>query len=148
MTSENNKEADEARIRALIIERLKAVRVKEINAATANTAPGIVSFDVHNALQHLGAEACRRRAQDWFATFQGQIGYDIRDLVITVGADVAFSHSLNRVTGMKTGGEKVHMYLRVTTCYRKLEGQWLIVHEHISVPYDTRTGKASVDLKP
>ena len=148
ISEENGKAADEAQIRALIIERLKAVRTKDLNGATANVAIGIVSFDVINPLQNLGSEACRRRTQDWFASFQGEIGCDIRDLAITVGEDVAFSRSLYRVTGNKVGGEKVHMYWRSTGCYQKLEGKWVMVHEHNSVPFDPRSGKASLDLKP
>jgi ketosteroid isomerase-like protein len=148
MPPENDTSADEAQIRALIVDRLKAVRTRDLNAATAHVAMGIVSFDVVNPLQTLGSEACRRRTEDWFASFQGEIGCDIRDLNITVGHDVAFSRSLYRVTGNKVGGEKVHMYWRATACYQKLDGKWVIVHEHNSVPFDPRNGKASVDLKP
>jgi len=148
MPLENDRSADEAQIRALIIDRLKGVRSRDINGATGHAAIGIVSFDVVNPLQYLGSEACRRRTQDWFASFQGEIGCDIRDLNITVGHEVAFSHSLYRVTGNKVGGEKVHMYWRATAGYKKLDGKWVIVHEHNSVPFDPRNGRASVDLKP
>jgi ketosteroid isomerase-like protein len=148
MANEPDKIADEAQIRALIIDRLKAVRSKDLNAATAHVAIGIVSFDIINPLQNLGSEACRRRTQDWFASFQGEITCDIRDLKITAGGAVAFSHSLYRVIGNKVGGEKVHMYWRATACYQKLDGKWVIVHEHNSVPFDPRSGKASLDLKP
>jgi hypothetical protein len=29
-----------------------------------------------------------------------------------------------------------------------MNGQWRVVHEHISVPVDLTTGKAALDLKP
>jgi ketosteroid isomerase-like protein len=40
------------------------------------------------------------------------------------------------------------MWVRATTCYRKLDGMWTIVHEHQSVPFDPNTGAASLDLEP
>ena len=42
----------------------------------------------------------------WFATWQGPLGYEVRDLKIGAGEDVAFCHSLNRLSGTKTDGEK------------------------------------------
>jgi len=38
--------------------------------------------------------------------------------------------------------------VRATVCYRKIDGKWMIVHEHFSVPFDMETLKASLDLKP
>jgi ketosteroid isomerase-like protein len=40
------------------------------------------------------------------------------------------------------------MWVRATTCYRKIDGKWMITHEHQSVPFDTESGKASLDLEP
>jgi ketosteroid isomerase-like protein len=61
---------------------------------------------------------------------------------------VAFSHSLNKVGGTMKNGQKSDRWLRWTACYRKTNGKWLIVHEHVSVPADVRSGKAVLDLKP
>ena len=32
--------------------------------------------------------------------------------------------------------------------YRKINGKWLLTHEHSSVPFDAETGKASLAIKP
>lgn len=32
--------------------------------------------------------------------------------------------------------------MRVTACYRRIEGRWLAVHEHVSIPFDPMTGRA------
>jgi ketosteroid isomerase-like protein len=40
------------------------------------------------------------------------------------------------------------MWWRETACYRKLEDEWLITHQHSSVPFDVGSGKASLDLRP
>lgn len=90
----------------------------------------------------------KQRAEAWFSSFQGSIGYKIRDLSITTGDDVAFCHYLYRVSGTQTGGTTVDMLVRATMCYGKRHGTWMVVHEHTSVPFDPETGKASLALKP
>ena len=143
-----NKSVDEIQIRGLIEDKIKAVRAKDIDGATSNYAPDVLSFDVINPLQYIGSDAIKKRLGDWFSSFQGSIGFEIRDLSITVGGDVAFSHSLNHVSATKTDGVKLDMWWRETACYRKLDGRWVITHQHTSVPFDMESGKASLDLRP
>ena len=45
-------------------------------------------------------------------------------------------------------GQKSDRWLRWTACYRKTNGKWSIIYEHVSVPADVRGGKAVLDLKP
>jgi len=148
MTTENCKALNAAQIRKLMDDRVNAVRTKDVNASMSNLAPDIVSFDVVNPLQKIGLDTTRKRAQDWFSSFQGPIGYENRDLSITTGDDVAFCHSLNRVNGTKTDGEKIEMWWRATVCFRKIDNKWTVTHEHNAVPFDVENGKASLDLKP
>jgi ketosteroid isomerase-like protein len=139
---------NELQIRALIDERVKAVHDKDACAAVAAVAPDIVAFDVVNPLRRIGSNENERRAQDWFASFDGPIGFEIRDLSVTAGDDVAFSHALHRYSGTMTDGTKIGMWVRATACYRKADGTWTLVHEHQSVPFDPRTGAAALDLEP
>ena len=69
-------------------------------------APDIVSFDIEPPLQQ-GAEAKRKNWVDVFAIYQRPLGYEIRDLTLTLGGDVAFGHSLNRISGrLKSGKDR------------------------------------------
>jgi ketosteroid isomerase-like protein len=148
MTNDHGKAADEAQLRALIDERVEAVRAKEIDALMARHAPDVLMFDALNPLRYTGADAVRERAEEWFSWYQGPIGYEVRDLSITAGDGAAFCHYLYRVTGTMTNGREVDMWVRSTVCFRKIDGKWLVAHEHTSVPFDAESGKASVDLKP
>jgi uncharacterized protein (TIGR02246 family) len=148
MTTANSRAIDEAQIRGLINDRINAVRAKDVDTVMSHHAPDILTFDVVNPLQYTGLDAARKRAEEWFSSFQGPIGYEIRDLSIATGDDVAFCHYLFRVSGTLTGGEKVGMWVRTTSCYRKIDGTWLVMHEHNSVPFNTETGRASLDLQP
>jgi len=138
----------EAAIRTLIEEWAKAVRAKDIDKVMAYYAPDVVVFDLLPPLQFVGAAHYRQNWAEWFASWQGLIGYEMRDLTITAGDEVAFSRSLNHITGTRTDGEKNDVWVRATVCFRKIAGQWKVTHEHLSVPYDMETFKASVDLKP
>lgn len=148
MANENSKAASEAEIRRLIEDRAEAVRAKDVDALMAHVAPDVVSFDVVNPLQYTGADAVRRRAEEWFSSFRGGIGHEVRDLSISAGDEVAHCYSLSRVSGTTKDGAALDMWIRATVCLRKVEGKWLITHQHSSVPFDVESGKASLDLKP
>lgn len=143
-----NSKASEAEISALIEDNVKAVRAKDVDRATSDYAPDVRLFDLINPLQSIGSDALRKRLEEWFSSFQGPIGYEMRDLNITTGDDVAFCHSLNQVKGTKTDGQEIEMWWRATVCYRKIDGKWLVTHGHSSVPFDMESGKASLTLKP
>lgn len=147
MTAES-KARDKAQIRKLIDDRVQAVRTRDVNASMSNLARDILSFDVVNPLQHIGSDALKKRAEEWFSQFQGPIGNEIRDLNITAGDDVAFCHGLSHVSATTKDGAKLNMWWRTTVCFRKIEGNWTVTHEHNSVPFDVETGKASLDLMP
>jgi ketosteroid isomerase-like protein len=111
-------------------------------------APDIVSFDLVPPLQYLGVDAYRKPWEETFASFEGPIGYEVRDLGITASEDVAFSHSLNRMSGTVKDGQKVDLWVRWTACFRRKNARWLIVHELVSIPVDLASGTALLDLEP
>jgi ketosteroid isomerase-like protein len=141
-------ETAQEQIRGLIDARVRAIDAKDLDMLMANHAPDVLSFDVINDLQVRGADAVRTRAQNWLAAYPGRIGYGVRDLQITAGADVAFCTYLYHVTGTLQDGGTVSMWVRATVCLQKMGGTWRIVHEHQSVPFDTETGQAALELKP
>jgi len=139
---------EEAAIRQRIDEWAEAVRALDIEGAMSIYAPEIVSFDVEPPLQHVGLQAKRKNWVGASAQYQGRRGYDLRDLTVTVGDDVAFARSLNRVSGTLKNGNEVDFWVRWTACFRKTDGHWLIVHDHVSAPLDRASGRALLDLEP
>ena len=150
MTITKSETTDEIEIRLVIDDWAKALRNKDAAATVSHYAADNVMFVMAPPLQYTPANSPGVNGiKEWFATWDGPIGYEIRDVKITAGDDVAFSHSLNRMSGTKTDGEKVDMWLRETFCFRKLGGEWKITHQHESVPfYMDGSYKAAVDLKP
>jgi uncharacterized protein (TIGR02246 family) len=148
MATLTNKAIDEVQIRQLIDSWVKAVRAKDIDGLMSFYTPDSLSFDIMPPLQHQGTDAYRKLWEGCFPYFPGGIGYEMRDLSITIGDDVAFSHSLNRMSGTTTQGEEIDSWMRATVCYRKIDGKWMVAHEHVSVPVDVETNTALFDLKP
>jgi ketosteroid isomerase-like protein len=99
-------------------------------------------------LQYIGYDAYKKDYQEFFDQFQGPIGVEYPDIKIVAGDTVAFSRGLERITGTLKNGQKLDTWVRFTECYRKTNGHWLAIHDHISVPVDLDTGKAALDLKP
>ncbi|MFB3812601.1 MAG: nuclear transport factor 2 family protein [Terriglobales bacterium] len=148
-TAETVKTTNDAQIRELIGIWAKAICEKNVGVVMSCLSPDILLFDLAPPLHYHGAEAYRRSLQEWFATFQGPVGYQIRDLSISVGDAVGFSHSLNRIIGKRTNGEETDVWVRATVCYRKISGAWMVAHEHASVPlYMDGSNRPAVDLRP
>jgi uncharacterized protein (TIGR02246 family) len=148
MIAAHAKATAEAEIRALIDAQATAIRAKDLDGSVASYAHDVLLFDVVNPLRSCRADALRERLAQWFASFEGAIEYELRDLSIAAGDDMGFSHSLNRVRATTTDSSKLDMWWRATVGYRKLDGAWLVTHQHASVPFDVASGQASLHLTP
>jgi uncharacterized protein (TIGR02246 family) len=148
MATHHNKASEEAQIRQRLDAWAQALRAKDIDTLMAYYAPAILAFDIVPPLQCRGIEAYRKNFEAWFAAVQGPIDYDIGDVRITTGDDVAFCHSLSRVRSTRTTGETTDTWVRVTVGFRKVDGTWMVTHEHVSVPFDMETSKALLELQP
>lgn len=141
---------DEDAIRALIDAQVDAFRRKDAAAAVATLADGVVAFEMIPPLV-LSPETARseQAMSGWFAAWEGPISIEIRDLFIHAAGDVAFSHSLNRLSGTRLGGGITDIWMRSTLGFRRTADGWRIVHGHTSVPFDPADGfRARLDLKP
>ena len=141
---------DENAIRELIMAQVGAFRRKDAAAAVAVLADDVVAFEMIPPLV-MPPEAARseQAMMGWFAGWEGPVNIEIRDLAIHVGGDVAFSHSLNRLSGIRLGGGRTDIWMRSTLGFRRSADGWRIVHGHTSVPFDPADGfRARLDLKP
>lgn len=150
MTTDIERKADEERIREVLEDRAAATTARDARRFLSHCAPDIVEFSLAPPLQHKGPQARDQRAVEaWYATWRGPIEVTLTQLEITVGDDVAFSHSINRMRGTKTDGFEVELWSRATVGLRRIDGTWKITHAHDSVPFlMDGSGLAALDLKP
>jgi uncharacterized protein (TIGR02246 family) len=132
MIEKNTKE--EAEIKTLIERWAKAVREHDLEGILADHDLNIVMFDVPPPLRSKGIEEYRRTWDLFFSWHKPSDAFDIRELEITTGRDVAFAVALMRCGGTGKNGEYSELDFRLTVGLRKVDGRWRIVHEHHSIP--------------
>jgi ketosteroid isomerase-like protein len=141
-------EVAEATIRQQIDSIIQLLHNKDLDGLRQVYAADVVSFDVEPPLRHVGIEAKLRNWRNAFTFFQ-ELDYEIRDLTLAVGEEVAFGHGFGRLSGtLRDGTATSGMWVRATFCFRRIDGRWLIVHDQASVPFDITTGKGVTDLEP
>jgi ketosteroid isomerase-like protein len=148
MTNEQIKADEEVKIRRQIDTFLKAFRNKDLNLMMSLYAPEFVAFDIVPPLQVAGRNEYKKVWEHAFNFFRDVAEFETSGLHIITGDDVAFSHQLFRIQATMANGQKVDRWERLTFGFRKTDGEWLIVHEHVSVPADLFNGTAVLDMKP
>ncbi|MEU5884094.1 nuclear transport factor 2 family protein [Spirillospora sp. NPDC047279] len=131
----------ERQIRELLETRTWALGRRDAATAAAGYDDDLVLYDAVGPFVRRGEDPTGR-LENWVALYGTGIGHEIRDLEITAGADLAFCHFLVRISGTMRDGTEVGMWVRATSCLRRHDGGWTIVHEHASVPFDADSGRA------
>jgi ketosteroid isomerase-like protein len=144
------KSADEAKIEELEAAFAAAFIAKSVDAIMKVYVPdeSLIVFDVVPPRQYVGANAYRKDWEDFFAAFKGPLKFEITDLHVVADGTLGYGHSIQHVSGTDAKGQPMDLVVRVTDAYRKVGNDWLIVHEHVSVPVDLTTGKPDLASKP
>lgn len=127
---------DEQQIRALQGRLAASVSAKDLNSVMKEYVTGneLFVFDSDLPRQHVGWESFKK---DWgnFVDSAENVNFEIRDLGVTVVGNAAFSHHLAHLvwTNKKNGSHREQL-MSMTDAYRKINGRWLIVMEHFSLP--------------
>ena len=137
-------------IRALEASFAAAVRAGDVDQIMAKytVSDALVVFDVDPPRQYTGWQAYKEHWQKFLAVCKDTPTMKISDLEIYGGDRYAYSHSIQHFACTDAKGAKVEMTMRATDAYRKVNGKWLIAHEHLSAPIDLATGKADLTSKP
>jgi uncharacterized protein (TIGR02246 family) len=142
--------SDEAQIRALESRFAAAFNAKDVDDIMKVYVPddSLVVFDVVPPRQYVGAEAYRKDWQGLMTQLMGPVKFEITDLHVFTAGPLGYSHSIQHVQGTNTKNQPIDLTVRVTDVYRKIKGDWLIAHEHVSVPVDLDTDKPDLSSKP
>jgi ketosteroid isomerase-like protein len=141
---------DTSDIRRVVLERAAAVAAKDAKAMVAHNAPTMVEFNLAPPLRQPPAGRDVEPVEKWLATFHGPMSMEVRDLEVTAEGSVAFCTSLNCLTATPVGQtESFSLWFRVTLGLQKIDGAWLVVHAHESVPFEMDGSfQASIGLQP
>jgi ketosteroid isomerase-like protein len=147
MTTANPLTTNEAEIRQLIADQQRAICTKDVDQIMSRYAAESVIFDVKPPFQTKGREAVRQLWEDGFPCFPDFLEMETRDLIITANDEIATAHWLFRFKS-EQDHPATQLWMRATTVCQKKEGNWQILHEHISVPFDPTNAQAVFTLTP
>ena len=134
--SERAANPDETRIKVLLEAWADAVRRHDLPAILAHHESDMVMFDVPPPLQCKGIEAYESTWGLLFRYHKPGTAFDIDELSVTTGQDVAFAVAIMRCgpNSSSIPADKDGFLFRLTVGLRKVDGGWCIAHEHHSVP--------------
>jgi ketosteroid isomerase-like protein len=140
----------EQEIRDVIEGRAAAMAAGDARVMLAYYVPRAVQFSLAPPLVQQFDNADPGPLNEWLATFEAPPKREVTNLEITADGDVAYATSIESMSAVPEGGdEEFTLWYRVTVGLRRVDGRWLIAHEHQSVPFDMDGSfRASIDLKP
>lgn len=121
---------------------------KDLDGLMSGIAPDVVSYEHDEPLEYVGREEVREVCKRGLEASAGSVGWEVPDLEILVRGDVAVAWGLNRMEAQAPDGTLEESWSRGTRVFRRSDGAWEMVHQHVSYPYDPETGEASTDLRP
>ncbi len=124
---------EEAKVRERLEAWADAVRRHDLDGVAAHHSADVVYFDVSPPTQVRGIRGYIASWSPFFAYLGETGGFDLDEVRIIAGTDVAFIHAILLVRGET---ETSPASVRLTVGLRKLAGEWTIIHEHHSVPYE------------
>jgi len=134
MSASSTRTVNEAAIRELVESWARAVRAKDLDGILANHSTDMLMFDVPPPLQSKGIEAYKKTWELFFSWSNDPVVFDIKDMDIIAGTDVAFVAALMRCAGTEKNGERIELEFRLTIGLRRIGDQWIVLHEHHSIP--------------
>ena len=128
----------EQEIRALIERWAEAVHAGDIDAVLADHTDDIVMFDVPPPERGVrGIDAYRASWPPFFEWQRSGASFEIDSLDVTAGADVAFVWALLHCGTAEDRERHPDQRLRLTLGLRRIDGRWVVSHEHHSFPART-----------
>jgi uncharacterized protein (TIGR02246 family) len=137
-------------IREIIEARYEKLAAGDVKGMLESYAPEVVQYTLAPPLGGVTDGRDVVPTEQWMAGFETPPRRAVTRLEVVADGDVAFATSIDSMTATPKGASSSFtMWYRMTLGLRRMDGRWLIVHEHASVPfYMDGSFKAAVDLQP
>lgn len=132
----NTTQQDEAEIHRLIAAWSAALEAKDVDALTADYLPDSLLYDAIPPYKVVGKQAIREVWANCLPYFPEKFKSEHRDITIHVSGDLAIMYALHHFVPTPADHPSGQTWMRVTVGYRRIDGKWRVVHEHISIPFN------------
>lgn len=118
----------ETRVRTLISDWTRSVAAGDRPGILAHHADDVLMYDFPNTVR--GIDAYDKTWQFFDDSRRGQVTFEPHDIEVTAGDNVAFASCEIHCDGTTAGP----IDFRLTTCLERRGNEWVVVHEHHSMP--------------
>lgn len=126
---------DETAVRDLVRRWVGAVHAGDLDGVLADHTEDIVMFDVPPPDDGVrGIDAYRETWPPFFQWQRSGAVFELLELSVTAGDDVAWAHALLRCGTEAELAARPENRLRLTLGLRREGGRWQVAHEHHSFP--------------
>lgn len=133
----------EREVRALHQDWFEGTARKDLDGMMSHIADDIVSYEHELPLQVLSVAEVREHCRYGLELSTGAVTWNVPDLKILIRDDIAVSWGLNEMRHETPEGEMAETRSRGTRVFQRRGGEWLLIHQHVSFPFDPRTGQVS-----
>ncbi|MFD4643542.1 YybH family protein [Lentzea sp. NPDC058436] len=139
----------ESQIRQRMLDWREVFKSKDVDGVMSFYADGdaFTAFDLMPPIEFSGGEMWRENWVAFFAAFDGPFEFEFSGMRVHASGELGFARLLARLAGTMNGQE-VDFWVRTTNCFRLIGGEWLMVHDHVSMPTDFATGQTMTHLSP
>lgn len=120
----------------------QAVIAHDTDILMQQCAQNVSLFDVSTQMN--GVKEYRAEWEKFTPYFMDGMQISRRDMKLYASESLAVLHCHSKVEHSALKGQLQMPWCRTTLCLQKIQGQWRVVHQHISMPVDMMTGKAIV----
>jgi ketosteroid isomerase-like protein len=109
-------------------------------------SPEVNVYDFVPPLQYTGTGSVHDDFNNFFANAKDPKG-EFVELVVEADGKMGMARSIQHFTWKDKDDKPQEATIRVTDVFHKVKGQWKVMHSHISVPVDPKTGQGQMNLK-
>lgn len=94
----------------------------------------ITIFDLPPPLQYFGYQAVWDLIKEFIDGVDGPLRCDYSLLNTEARGDLGVSYGLVEINNVLKSGEQLKVTIRMTDIWHKIDGKWVVIHEHNSLP--------------
>lgn len=136
-------------LRGLLADYEEAARTGDLQLLDRLFSREVVAFDIPPPFQLNGFEEYRRSWEKWYTTaFEFPVLFHFQNPRFFIDGDLAFIFMTAHLLGeFKETAKTTECWIRQTCCLKKTNGDWKIVHEHLSAPVGA-DGRSMMEIPP
>ncbi|MEZ6093887.1 MAG: SgcJ/EcaC family oxidoreductase [Pirellulaceae bacterium] len=133
---------DENAIRKLMRDWSDALESKDVDAMMAHYCENAVLYDAVPPYKAVGVETIKNAWNCCLPYFPAEFRSEHADVTVHVAGDVAVVYGMHHFVPTPADHPCGQTWMRVTLGFQRMDGEWKVVHEHCSIPFNPMNNQA------